>query len=70
MTNADTFSQLDTVQQREVYLNARNASRGTDCPIIVHYRIPGGYLNYSPAPTWEHWKSMELCRFINGVEQQ
>ena len=64
-----TFDQLDTVQQREAYLKARNTSQNHSCPIIVHFRVPGGRLDYSALPTWEHWKSMELCRFINGVEK-
>ena len=63
-----TFDLLDSVHDREVYLNARNASNGHGKPIVLHYTMPTGRLDFSWADKWEHWKTFELCRFVNGKE--
>ena len=63
-----TFDLLDSVHDREVYLRARNASNGSNKPLILHYAMPSGKLGFSWCNTWEHWKTFELCRFVNGKE--
>jgi len=62
------FGQLDTVQQRESYIKARKMSETTDNPIVLHCRVLGGNLGYSLAHAWEHWDTMEICRFRRGRE--
>ena len=62
------FDALDTVQQRETYIKARRYSEFTDNPIIVHCRVLGGAFSYSNVFKWDHWNSMEVCRFRRGRE--
>ena len=68
VNNYSLFNELDTVQQREAFIKARKLSESTDYIVVLHCTTLGGKLDYSLAHTWQHWNTMEVCRFRRGRE--